>query len=48
MHAYFGKSQKRYRNVLEIVTGKIKDTLLAPAQRKAFKEMEQVFQKISA
>ncbi|WP_179319723.1 hypothetical protein [Winogradskyella helgolandensis] len=48
MHAYFGKSQKRYRNVLEIITGKIKDTLLAPAQRKAFEEMEQVFEKISA
>lgn len=48
MHAYFGKSEKRYRSILEIVTGKIKDTLLAPAQNKAFKEMEEVFQKISA
>ena len=48
LHAYFGKSQKRYRNILEIVTGKIKNTLLAPAQNKAFEEMEQVFLKISA
>lgn len=47
MHAYFGKSEKAYRNILEIVTGKIKDVLLAPAQNKAFKEMEQVFRKIS-
>lgn len=48
MHAYFGKSQKAYQNILEIVTGKIKDVLLAPAQNKAFEEMEQVFHKISA
>jgi len=48
MHAYFGKSQKQYQNILEIVTGKIKSALLAPAQNKAFEEMEQVFLKISA
>lgn len=48
MHAYFGKSEKAYRNIIEIVTGKIKDVLLAPAQNKAFEEMEQVFHKISA
>ncbi|MDH7447572.1 hypothetical protein [Aquimarina sp. 2201CG14-23] len=47
MHAYFGKSQKRYQNILEIVTGKIKDVILAPAQNKAFKEMENVFSKIT-
>ncbi|WP_299435560.1 hypothetical protein [uncultured Aquimarina sp.] len=48
MNAYFGKSQKRYQNILEIVTGKIKDVILAPAQNKAFKEMENVFSKITA
>ncbi len=47
IHAYFGKSQKAYQNILEIVTGKIKDVLLAPAQKKAFEEMEQVFREIS-
>jgi len=48
MNTYFGKSQKRYQNILEIVTGKIKDVILAPAQNKAFKEMESVFNKITA
>ena len=48
MHAYFGKSQKNRQNIIEIVTGKIKEVLLAPAQNKAFEEMEQVFHKISA
>lgn len=48
MHAYFGKSEKRYRSIIEIVTGKIKDVLLAPAQNKAFEEMEEVFNKITA
>lgn len=47
MHAYFGKSEKAYQNIIEIVTGKIKDVLLAPAQNKAFEEMEQVFNKIT-
>lgn len=48
MNAYFGKSQKSHQNILEIVTGKIKETVLAPAQNKAFQEMEQVFNKITA
>lgn len=48
MNAYFGKSQKRYQNPLEIITNKIKDTLLAVPQQKAFDEMEQVFTKILA
>ncbi len=48
MHAYFGKSVKAHRNILEIITGFIKGTLLAPAQKKAFEELEQVLQKISA
>ena len=46
MNAYFGKSQKRYKNILEIVTGKIKDIALAGSQKKAFNEMESVFNKI--
>ncbi len=45
MNAYFGKSVKRYRNILEIITGKIKDTLLAPAQQKAFEELEREVKK---
>jgi len=42
MNAYFGKSQKRYQNILEIVTGKIKEVVLAGSQQKAFKELENV------
>lgn len=45
MHAYFGKSQKAYRNILEIVTGKIKDVVLAPSQAKAFEELEAIVKK---
>ncbi len=45
MDAYFGKSKKRYRNVLEIVTGKIKDVVLAGPQQKAFEELESVVKK---
>lgn len=40
MQAYFGKSQKTYQNVLEIITGKIKSAVLEPAQNKAFNEIE--------
>lgn len=40
MQAYFGKSQKAYQNVLEIITGKIKTAVLEPAQNKAFNEIE--------
>jgi hypothetical protein len=48
MNAYFGKSQKARKNVLEIVAGGIKNTLLAGSQKKAFDEMGQVFNEISA
>ncbi len=41
MNAYFGKSQKKYQNVLEIVTGKIRDIVLAPSQNKAFEDLTQ-------
>lgn len=48
MHAYFGKSEKARRNIIEIITGVIKQAVLVGAQKKAFEEMEQVFNKISA
>ncbi len=48
MHAYFGKSVKAYRNILEIIAGIIKDALLAPAQKKAFEELEQALRKVAA
>lgn len=45
MNAYFGKSQKRYKNILEIVTGKIKEAVLATPQQKAFEELEKIIKK---
>ena len=45
MHAYFGKSQKRYRNPLEILTGQLKGVILEPAQKKAFNELEAIVKK---
>lgn len=45
LNAYFGKSVKMYRSIPEVIGGKIKDILLAPAQQKAFEEMEQVVKK---
>ena len=48
MQAYFGKSVKSRKNIVEIITGSITQAVLAGSQKKAFSEMEQVFSKISA
>ena len=40
MNAYFGKSVKARKNILEIVTGIIKSALLSGSQKKAYEEME--------
>jgi len=40
MNAYFGKSEKMRRDIIEIIAGKIKDLVLAPSQKKAFEELE--------
>lgn len=48
MQAYFGKSVKARRNILEIVTGMITQAVLAAPQKNAFEEMEQVFHEVSA
>ncbi len=47
MNAYFGKSQKIRRNIIEIIADFITEQLLASFQRKAFDEMTQVFNKIA-
>lgn len=47
MNAYFGKSPKKYQNIIEIITGKIKEMLLASSQKKAFEEIVQPFNKIN-
>ena len=48
MNSYFGKNQKRHRNILEIITGIIKNALLVTSQKKAFEEMSLVLIKIPA
>lgn len=48
MHAYFGKSVKARRNIIEIVTGIIKQAVLAAPQKKAFEELEKIVAKAAA
>lgn len=49
LHAYFGKSQKQYRRIDEIILGKVRDLILIGSQKKAFNEMiEQSFEQIIA
>ena len=48
MNAYFGKSVKARRNIIEIIAEKIKQTILVPGQEKAFEELEAVVNKIAA
>lgn len=47
MHAYFGKSVKARRNIIEIATGIIKQALLEGSQKKAFQELEQVVKAVN-
>ena len=48
MNAFFGKNQEARRNILEIITGLVKDILLSDSQKTAFEEMESVVTKIAA
>jgi hypothetical protein len=48
MQAYFGKSVKARRNIIEIISGAIKQVILAGPQQKAFDELEQSINKIIA
>lgn len=48
MNAYFGKSVKARKNILEIVTGIIKNAALSGSQKKAYQEMELELIKIKA
>ena len=45
MHAYFGKSAKARQNIIEIIAGVVKQTVLAGPQKKAFEELQDVFKK---
>lgn len=48
MHAYFGKSVKARRNIIEIITGAIKQAILVGPQQKAFDELVKDINKIAA
>lgn len=48
MNAYFGKSVKARKNILEIITGVIKNVALSGAQQKAYEEIELDLLKIAA
>jgi len=45
MDAYFGKSVKARRSILEIIGGVIKNSVLKGPQQKAFDELAQVIEK---
>ena len=47
MNAYFGKNQKARQNILEILTGVIKNLVLSGSQKDAFEDIGQVFNKIA-
>tara|TARA_R110002012_G_scaffold75765_4_gene191351 strand:- start:886 stop:1272 length:387 start_codon:yes stop_codon:yes gene_type:complete len=47
MNAYFGKSVKARRSILEIVGGIVKSAILKAPQEKAFNELTQVIEKAS-
>lgn len=46
MNAYFGRSQKMYRSILEIIGESIKNLFLKRSQERAFTELEAVFNPI--
>lgn len=48
MHAYFGQSQKKHQNIIEIITGKIKEIAFVPTQKKAFSELTNEVAKVLA
>lgn len=47
MNAYFGKSVKARKNIIEILAETIKNTALAGSQKKTFEEITNSFNKIS-
>jgi hypothetical protein len=47
MNAYFGKSVKARRNIIQLVAGKITEAVLANPQKKAFEELEQIVKRVA-
>lgn len=48
MHAYFGKSVKAHKNILEVITGAINQAVLAKPQQQAFEELEDEIKNLAA
>lgn len=48
MNAYFGKSVKARRSILEVIAGGIKQAILAKPQQQAFEELERAIKKAAA
>lgn len=48
MNAYFGKSVKARKSILEVIGRGIKNVMLSGSQKKAFQGMESIFKKIAA
>lgn len=46
LNAYFGKSQQKHQNILEIIGNKIKEVALSGSQQKAFNEISSTLNKI--
>lgn len=42
LNAYFGKSEKMHRNIIEIIASAIKQVLLISSQQNAFEDLENV------
>ena len=45
MNAYFGKRQRMRQNIIELISTKIKEIILAGPQQKAFDELESIIKK---
>ncbi|SIS42512.1 hypothetical protein SAMN05421766_101854 [Zobellia uliginosa] len=48
MHAYFGKSVKARRSILEVITGALKQAVLVKSQQQAFEELEGKIKSLAA
>ncbi|MDC6363773.1 MULTISPECIES: hypothetical protein [Flavobacteriaceae] len=48
MNAYFGKSVKARRSILEVIAGAIKQAILVKPQQQAFKELEGEIKNLAA
>jgi hypothetical protein len=48
MNSYFGKSKRIRQNIIELMSEKLKQTILAGSQQKAFDELETIVRKAAS